>query len=126
MFLKQSHTKTYKFHFLREFDFLFLNFDLIIDKPDDFDGDVRVCLVVEGADDLAEAAATDDLEDLVAVADVVVQHLVVAAVFVVVAAVVRRVLLRVHLARVQPQVPHLRVLADLAAFVLRHALTEQP
>jgi len=97
-----------------------------LDEPDDFDGDVRVCLVVEGADDLAEAAAPDDLEDLVAVADLVVQHLVVAAVFVVVAAVVRRVLLGVHLARVQPQVPHLRVLADLAAFVLRHALTEQP
>lgn len=96
------------------------------DGPDDFDGDVRVCLVVEGADDLAKAAAANDLEDLVAVADVVVQHLVVAAVFVVVAAVVRRVLLRVHLARVQPHVPHLGVLADLAAFVLRHALTEQP
>lgn len=82
--------------------------------------------MVEGADDLAKAAASDDLEDLVAVGDVVVQYLVVAAVLVVVAAVVRRVLLGVHFARVQPQVPHLRVLADFAALVLRHALTEQP
>jgi len=86
---------------------------------------VGVCLVVEGADDLSEAAAANDLEDLISVGDLVVQHLVVAAVFVVEASVVRRVLFRVHFAGFQAQVPHLRVLADLAPFVLRQPLAKQ-
>lgn len=56
------------------------NFDqrLVVEAllvADDLDGDMLADFVVEGAHHLAEAALADDLEDFVAVEDVVVHDL---------------------------------------------------
>lgn len=88
---------------------------------DDFDCHVLVGFVVQRPDDLAEAALADDLEDFVPVADVVVDHLVVAAVVVVVARVEGAARFGVDFARVQPEVVHLGVLFNLLLFVVGQA-----
>lgn len=90
--------------------------------PDDLDGHVVVRLVVERANHLPETALANHLEDLVAVRDVVMAYLVVAAVVVVVAAVEHRARLGVDLARVQSQVPDLCVLFNLLLLVVGHAV----
>lgn len=87
--------------------------------PDDLDGDVLARLVVQRADDLAERPLADHLEDLVPVRDVVVQHLVVGAVLVVEATVLRRTLFAVDLGRLVAEVPDLGVGVHLLALVLR-------
>lgn len=89
--------------------------------PYDLDRDVFACLVVQGADHLAEGALANDLEDLVPVRDVVVQHLVVGAIVVVETTVLRRAFFPMDLGRLVPEVPHLWVAFDLLALVLGQA-----
>lgn len=75
-------------------------------------------LVVQGTNDLAEGALADHLEDLVAVRDVVVQHLVVRAVVVVESAILGRAILAVDFGRLVAEVPNLGVALNLLALVL--------
>ena len=89
--------------------------------PDDFDCHVLIGFVVQRPDDLTEAALADDLEDFVPVADVVVDHLVVAAVVIVVARVEGRSRLGVDFAGIESQVVDFRVFLDLLLFVVRQA-----
>lgn len=93
--------------------------------PDYLDGHVLVGFVVQGPNDLAEAALANHLEDLVAVRDVVMDHLVVAPVVIVVAAVQHRSRFRVDLARVQAEVPDLVVLFDLLLLEVSQAVAVQ-
>jgi hypothetical protein len=41
----------------------------------DFDCDILICLVIQGADHLAKAAFSNHLEDFVAITNVIVNHL---------------------------------------------------
>lgn len=93
--------------------------------PDDLDGDVMVCLVVQRPDHLSKAALANHLQDLIPVRDVVMYHLVVAAIVIVVAAVQHRACFGVNLARVQAEIPDLRVLFNLLLFIVRHAVPVQ-
>lgn len=93
--------------------------------PDDLDGHVLVRLVIERPHHLPKAALADQLENLVAIRDVVMDDLVVAAVLVVVTAVEYRARLAVDLERVQAQVPDLRVLFNLRLLVVGHAVSVQ-
>jgi hypothetical protein len=93
--------------------------------PDDLDGDVLVGHVIERSDDLSEATLSDNFQNFVSVADVIVQNLDVATTFVVVAAVLRASWFAMNFARVQTQIPNLRVLLYFVLFELCQAVSVQ-
>lgn len=75
--------------------------------PNYLDGHMMIRFMVQRTNHLAEAALAYHLQDLVPVRDVVMDHLVITAVVVVVAAVQHRSWLCVYLARVQAEIPDL-------------------
>lgn len=75
--------------------------------PNNLDGHVVIRFVVQRTNDLSKAALANHLQDLVPIRDVVMDHLVITAVVIVVAAVQHRPWLCIYLARVQSQIPNL-------------------